>query len=374
MDPGDPTPRSAATAVVVLGGFLGAGKTTALLRLAERWKRAGRRVGVIANDQAEGLVDTARFRAAGFAADEVSGGCFCCRFDDFVARAEELLAAARPDVILAEPVGSCTDLVATVLRPLEARHGRRFAVAPYVVLVDPLRARQVLARRGAPLSEKVAYIFRLQQQEAAALAISKIDLLSTEERGEVEQLLRQRFPDNPVLGFSSATGEGFDALATLLETRRSAGRALASEEIDYDTYAAGEAELGWLNRASELRAEVPIDLDAALLDLAQALESELAARGIEIAHGKLLLHGEGRFALASAVSTARPAELAERAEATAQQLELVTNLRALGDPAALTDALERCAASWRARHRLQVVRDDGRAFRPPRPVPTHELR
>ena len=43
---------------VMIGGFLGAGKTTAVLRLAEHLDRMGRRVGLITNDQSIGLVDT----------------------------------------------------------------------------------------------------------------------------------------------------------------------------------------------------------------------------------------------------------------------------------------------------------------------------
>src|SRR5262245_3548847 len=133
-----------ATRLVVLGGFLGAGKTTTILRLAERWISRGQRVGIIANDQAADLVDTAVFRASGLDAAEVAGGCFCCRFDDFIARADELMARVRPTVILAEPVGSCTDIVATVLRPLTKLHPHRFEVAPFTVVVDAARALKIL--------------------------------------------------------------------------------------------------------------------------------------------------------------------------------------------------------------------------------------
>ena len=43
---------------IMVGGFLGAGKTTAILRMAERCTASGRRVGLITNDQSVGLVDT----------------------------------------------------------------------------------------------------------------------------------------------------------------------------------------------------------------------------------------------------------------------------------------------------------------------------
>src|SRR3954452_13568358 len=115
---------------VMIGGFLGAGKTTTLTRLARHYLARGQRVGLVTNDQAQDLVDTNSLRAQGFPVAEVAGACFCCRFDDLVAKVESLRDSERPDVILAEPVGSCTDLVATVVQPLKDLCGERFLVAP----------------------------------------------------------------------------------------------------------------------------------------------------------------------------------------------------------------------------------------------------
>jgi G3E family GTPase len=99
---------------VMIGGFLGAGKTTAVGRLARRLTDQGLRVGLITNDQGNGLVDTSVLASQGFSVEEIAGGCFCCRFNSLVEAARKLSVASRPDVFLAEPVGSCTDLVATV--------------------------------------------------------------------------------------------------------------------------------------------------------------------------------------------------------------------------------------------------------------------
>ena len=129
---------------IMVGGFLGAGKTTALVRLAERLKAEGKRVGLITNDQSVGLVDTALAAAHDLPVEEITGGCFCCRFDSLTAAAEKLSAAERPDVFLAEPVGSCTDLAATVSYPLRRLYGDAYSIAPYSVLVDPVRAERVL--------------------------------------------------------------------------------------------------------------------------------------------------------------------------------------------------------------------------------------
>src|SRR5215510_4654964 len=108
---------------ILVGGFLGAGKTTAVTRLAREYQSRGQRVGIVTNDQAQNLVDTNALRAQGFSVEEVPGACFCCRFDELVGKVGALQAAERPDVILAEPVGSCTDLVATVIQPMKDLYG-----------------------------------------------------------------------------------------------------------------------------------------------------------------------------------------------------------------------------------------------------------
>ena len=48
---------------IMIGGFLGAGKTTAALQLARRLTDQGLRVGLISNDQSNGLVDTTIMRS-----------------------------------------------------------------------------------------------------------------------------------------------------------------------------------------------------------------------------------------------------------------------------------------------------------------------
>jgi G3E family GTPase len=143
----------------MLGGFLGAGKTTTILRLAQYLQRHGHRPGLITNDQAEGLVDTALLEELNLPVREIVGGCFCCRSETLVQALESLeggeenahpreagrgAAGIRPNVFIAEPVGSCTDLVATVTLPLEKIYQKGFVMAPYAVLVDPFRAEQVL--------------------------------------------------------------------------------------------------------------------------------------------------------------------------------------------------------------------------------------
>ena len=118
---------------IIISGFLGAGKTTALGRLAWHLTAAGQKVGLITNDQGRNFVDTAILSSRGFSTEEIPGGCFCCRFNSLVDAAQRLSESTRPDVFIADPVGSCTDLAATVTDPLRRMYGDNFTVAPISV-------------------------------------------------------------------------------------------------------------------------------------------------------------------------------------------------------------------------------------------------
>ena len=81
---GDKSRVASKARYIMIGGFLGAGKTTAVGKLAKRLADQGLRVGLITNDQGRNLVDTAMLRSQGFATEEIPGGCFCCRFNSLV--------------------------------------------------------------------------------------------------------------------------------------------------------------------------------------------------------------------------------------------------------------------------------------------------
>ena len=76
--------------------------------------------------------------AQGYPVEEITGGCFCCRFNSLTDAADCLTRDAKPDGVPGRPVGSCTDLRATVDYPLRRFYPDGYRVAPLSVLVDPM--------------------------------------------------------------------------------------------------------------------------------------------------------------------------------------------------------------------------------------------
>ena len=272
----------------LIGGFLGSGKTTTIARLAQHYRDAGQRVAIVTNDQADDLVDTHTLQSLGGPVGQVAGSCFCCDFNGLMAAIDAFDAgeAGTPDVVLAEPVGSCTDLVATVVRPMLERHGDRVSIAPYPVLLKPAHARQALLEEPGELTVGAAYIYRKQLEEADAVVINRLDELAPREGEHLADTVRRALPRATVLKASAKTGEGFDALVELLTQQGAfAGPAM---DVDYELYAQGEADLGWLNTTAVLKGDGESSLDQVLVDAVERMRAAFADASAEVTHVKLL--------------------------------------------------------------------------------------
>ncbi len=355
---------------VMIGGFLGAGKTTTLARLARHYTARGQKVALVTNDQAQNLVDTTSLRSQGFPVEEIAGACFCCRFDDLVGKVTALEMQERPDIILAEPVGSCTDLVATVVQPLKDLYGQRFEIAPYAVVFKPSHGLRILKNEAnSGFSPKAAYIFRKQLEEADAITINRIDELDRETLAELTELIEKQHPGTPVLRMSAKTGEGFETLTSLLDQEGHFGRKIL--DIDYDVYAEGEAEMGWLNSNIQVTNTTAFSLDSFLLDLVTRLRDRLVAAGMEVAHLKAIGLGEVSFAVANLVSSASSPELSLPSRGNVSQFDLIVNARVATDPDLLEKLVREQVATtgeaFGASTRILTLQ----SFRPGRPMPTH---
>lgn len=357
---------------IMLGGFLGAGKTTTVGRLARHYMNQGLKVGIVTNDQTTDLVDTHALRSQGFDVGEVAGSCFCCNFNALTSTVEQLGANELPDIILAEPVGSCTDLVATVIRPLVQVYGQPLDVAPYGVILKPSHGGRILrGDASGGFSPKAEYIFRKQLEEADFILINRIDELPVAEVDELQRLLEAEFPGRPILRVSAKTGDGFPALVEFLAQDGQFGQQVM--EVDYDIYAEGEAELGWLNSQAVVTAPQPFELDVLLTGIISRLHARFVAAGAEAAHLKTIGLCEGTYAVANLVSNATGPELSLPSSATVQEANVVVNARVGTDPQLLETMVREELAATCAEAGATLTIETMQSFRPGRPVPTHRI-
>jgi Ni2+-binding GTPase involved in maturation of urease and hydrogenase len=358
----------------MIGGFLGAGKTTAVLRLARHLSDQGKAVGLITNDQSFGLVDTAMARAQGFPVEEITGGCFCCRFDSLVDAADKLSVGARPDVFIAEPVGSCTDLRAAVSYPLRRIYGDDFEIAPLSVMLDPVRASRVLGlEQGKSFSEKVLYVYDRQLAEADLIVINKVDLLEPKQLAALREALGQKYPQAEILEVSAREGDGLEQwLDRIVSTSMALG---AAPDVNYEIYAEGEALLGWMNATVHLSSPHMIDGNKALEAIAGRIAG--AVTGGDIAHLKMTLTPDedaGDIGVLNLVRNDTRAELAHTLKEPLDSGELIINLRAEEDPETLHAAALAAVEVWAAAEegrRAEVLHSE--RFRPAKPTPTYRM-
>ena len=339
--------------VIFVGGFLGAGKTTLILAAARELKQRGMRSAAILNDQSDSLVDTQLAELHGVPNGEVTEGCFCCRLSDLTTQLDAMRAYA-PEVIFAEPVGSCTDISATVLHPL--LEDGAYRLAPFTVLVDPKRA-EALMREDA--NGDIAFLFRKQLEEADLVCINKSDL----------------YPDPPELGLprarriSAHTGQGIAAwLDEVLAGELSSQKDVL--DIDYERYAQAEAALAWLNLRAVFQPRNPISPAILLGPWLDGTDRALTDAGIQIVHLKAIAQAPTGYVKAALCANGQEPAVEGTLDASpATRQEITLNIRALADPESLREIVDR---------ELQKLDGDFdacamRCFRPSAPRPERRV-
>lgn len=359
--------------ILFVGGFLGAGKTTLLWNAAKILVARGKRVGLITNDQAPGLVDTGLLARQGLSVGEVAGSCFCCNFRGLIRAAGKLRKETRADVLLAEPVGSCTDLSGAILQPLKERFREEFLPTPLSVLADPDRSSRVLDGKRLGMHRSAAYIIRKQFEEADRILINKVDLLGRTQARSLLKKFSAAFPDTPVRGISSLTGTGVaEWLDDVLASDMAGGRIA---DVDYDIYAEGEAALGWMNAEIALDANkccVP-DWRLLCLFLMQRIQGTCRERKAPVGHVKMLMSTGDKTCAVNMTCLKGKIDLRGEVDESQRKAHLVVNARVEMPPEDL-ECLLRENLDQLLKGKVKFSFRQLRRFRPGRPAPTHRYR
>jgi len=330
------------TRFLVLGGYLGAGKTTLAVNLARTLRETkDRSVAIITNDQGDVLVDTEFTKDAGFDVREILGGCFCSNFDEFVSSARTLVSAGRPDIIIAEPIGTSTNLMGSVVAPLRSLYPNEFDVAPFSVVIDCIRAADILSGTKERNVESVDLIPAHQIKEAEVVILSKADLVRPDVVAEIRGRLKQMLPDAEVIETSSSDLRNIDKIIDIILSDRTSTK--VAERDDNKGFAFEKAKLGWYSGTFAITPDGKVDMYSMSSDIMKGVAKVYGPRSI--VHVKVIISSPEASAKMSLVQESIQVDGIYGSRFISGPGKLVLNARVISPPKRLEDTMRKIIAS-----------------------------
>ncbi|NLM45670.1 MAG: GTP-binding protein [Firmicutes bacterium] len=165
--------------VLILGGFLGSGKTTALLQLAhylvERSQSTQKtKVVIVENEIGETGIDDKVLRGSGLQVEDLFSGCACCTVSgELTSAASRIRKDFNPDWLIVETTGLAYPRL--IRDNLQAALGLSSRIC---ILVDASRWKRLLRPMYNLLSGQIV--------GADVVLINKTDLVNEETLAQVE--------------------------------------------------------------------------------------------------------------------------------------------------------------------------------------------
>jgi len=183
--------------LLTISGFLGSGKTTLIIKLAEAAVQRGLKPAILVNEIGEIGIDDQLMRQLDLNVYQVLGGCVCCTLaSNMPLTLQKLVEDYAPDVVMIEPSGAAElDKVHAALAyyrgaPMESRCS--------AVLLDSLRL-EILIRALTPLITS-------QINSADVILLNKTDAATAGELEAARAIVANIRPDKPILALSAKRG------------------------------------------------------------------------------------------------------------------------------------------------------------------------
>jgi G3E family GTPase len=185
--------------VIIIGGFLGSGKTTTLLKLGKYLNDKGEKIAIIVNEIGEIGVDGTTLDIEGVETREITNGCICCTLKIDMEQALDSLAEEYgPNTVIIEPTGVA--FPRQIKEEIELMKIADMEFSPIINLIDGSRFDLEI--------EQVPIFIKTQIEDADILGINKIDVATDEQISKVKALLQHYNTDARILEFSAKENEG----------------------------------------------------------------------------------------------------------------------------------------------------------------------
>ena len=184
--------------VIIIGGFLGSGKTTTLRNLGKHLIDKGHKIAIIVNEVGEVGVDGETISSSGLVTKELTSGCICCSLKvtmEFTL--QTIIEDYDPDVVIIEPTGIAFPL--QIKEHIELMDLGEVSFAPVVSIVD--------ASRFGVEWDQIPRFIENQIKESEIVCINKIDLVDRETIASSTQKVLEINPDTIVVEFSAKNAD-----------------------------------------------------------------------------------------------------------------------------------------------------------------------
>ncbi|MDA0524725.1 CobW family GTP-binding protein [Methanococcoides alaskense] len=217
---------------MIIGGFLGSGKTTTLLKLGKHLSDTGHKIAIIVNEIGEIGLDGDTLSSTGIVTEELTSGCICCTLKiSMEYTLSNLSDEFHPDVIIIEPTGIA--FPRQIKDDIALMKIDDLSFAPIVNIVDGTRFNTEI--------KQTPKFIQTQIEDADILCINKVDIAEKEKVAEVRKFLEGLNPEAEVIEFSAKEAdEKFQRLIDLLagqskerEVRENINSIEASEVSSY---------------------------------------------------------------------------------------------------------------------------------------------
>ena len=329
------------TKYVVIGGFLGAGKTTGMMAFADVLREKGMRPAILVNDLGiKNLVDGKFTGTRGYLSREITGDCICYQTENLVEALRHFRDEDGADIIFSDIPGCGIGALDHVYHRLDRDYHGEFELCPFVAVADPERLRVIMPEKAdIRLPREMDYLFDAQLREAEVILLNKIDLLTEEQTAIYMDFLQTRYPHAAVFAMSAREGTGTAEAAEYLVSHVSS---LPVVDIGYGgpEFVAAEQIMSWYNRQFFVKGD-SFDGKEFTARLMDGIRTGLLAAGRNVPHLKAMAETEsGEILKVSLTGVDEPLQWDRELTGECHSLKMILNARAVCESDRLDEIMD----------------------------------
>ncbi|MDR0198484.1 MAG: hypothetical protein LBI08_01905, partial [Methanomassiliicoccaceae archaeon] len=272
----------------------------------------------------------------------------------------------RPDIIIAEPIGTSTNLMGSVVAPLRTLYPDEFDVAPFTVVIDCIRAADILSGSKEKSIDSVDLIPAHQIKEAETIILSKADMVRPEAVAKIKDELRKVLPDADIIETSSSDLRNIDKIVGMILSDRVSTK--TAERDDNKGFAFEKAKLGWYSGTFTITPANRVDMYSMASDIMKGVAKEYGPKSI--VHVKVMISSPEAAAKMSLVQESIQVDGIYGSRFISSEGKLVLNARVISPPKRLEDAMRMIIDSLSA-YPAKIEKVSESCFSPRPESPSH---